>query len=99
MFTNGLRVYLSGDTGQISDMQTVVKGFYGANLAVLNIGDIFTTGPEEAAFVITGSSGPRLFLRTPMRSRPRMALSIPTLEPHGLFNLCGIYRCIRLSAA
>jgi L-ascorbate metabolism protein UlaG (beta-lactamase superfamily) len=52
MFTNGLRAYLSGDTGQMSDMQTVVKGFYGANLAVLNIGDIFTTGPEEAAFVI-----------------------------------------------
>ncbi len=51
-FTNGLRVYLSGDTGQMSDMATVVKGYYGANLAVLNIGDVFTTGPEEAAFVI-----------------------------------------------
>jgi len=52
IFTNGLRVYLSGDTGQTSDMSTVVKGYYGANLAVLNIGDVFTTGPEEAAFVI-----------------------------------------------
>jgi len=51
-FTNGLRVYLSGDTGQMSDMSTIVKGYYGANLAVLNIGDVFTTGPEEAAFVI-----------------------------------------------
>jgi len=51
-FTNGLRVYLSGDTGQTADMATVVKGYYGANLAVLNIGDVFTTGPEEAAFVI-----------------------------------------------
>jgi hypothetical protein len=51
-FTNGLRAYLSGDTGQISDMQTVVRGFYEANLVVLNIGDIFTTGPEEAAFAI-----------------------------------------------
>ncbi|MFL6446352.1 MAG: MBL fold metallo-hydrolase [Bryobacteraceae bacterium] len=52
IFTNGLRVYLSGDTGQTSDMSTVVKGYYGANLAVLNIGDVFTTGPEEAAFVV-----------------------------------------------
>jgi L-ascorbate metabolism protein UlaG (beta-lactamase superfamily) len=52
IFTNGLRVYLSGDTGQTSDMSTVVKGYYGANLVVLNIGDVFTTGPEEAAFVI-----------------------------------------------
>lgn len=51
-FTNGLRVYLSGDTGQTSDMSTIVKGYYGANLAVLNIGDVFTTGPEEAAFVV-----------------------------------------------
>jgi L-ascorbate metabolism protein UlaG (beta-lactamase superfamily) len=51
-FTNGLRVYLSGDTGQTSDMSTVVKGYYGANLVVLNIGDVATTGPEEAAFVI-----------------------------------------------
>jgi len=50
-FTNGLRVYLSGDTGQTSDMSTIVKGYYGANLVVLNIGDVFTTGPEEAAFV------------------------------------------------
>jgi L-ascorbate metabolism protein UlaG (beta-lactamase superfamily) len=51
-FTNGLRVYLSGDTGQTSDMVTVVRGYYHANLAVFNIGDIFTTGPEEAAFAI-----------------------------------------------
>jgi L-ascorbate metabolism protein UlaG (beta-lactamase superfamily) len=52
VFSNGLKVYLSGDTGQTSDMQTVVNGFYHANLAVFNIGDIFTTGPEEAAFAV-----------------------------------------------
>ncbi len=52
-FTNGLKVYLSGDTGVISDMGTVVRGFYGAQLVVFNIGDIFTTGPEEAAFAVT----------------------------------------------
>src|SRR5437867_5370327 len=51
-FTNGLKVYLSGDTGLTSDMETVVNGLYGATLAVLNIGDIFTTGPEEAAFAV-----------------------------------------------
>lgn len=52
-FTNGLRVYLSGDTGLTSDMGTIVHDYYGAELAVINIGDIFTTGPEEAAFAIT----------------------------------------------
>jgi len=33
-------------------MNTVVAGYYGADLAVINIGDIFTTGPEEAAFAV-----------------------------------------------
>ena len=51
-FTNGLKVYLSGDTGLTSEMSTVVNGFYGANLAVLNVGDIFTTGAEEGAFAV-----------------------------------------------
>src|SRR2546422_4302686 len=51
-FTNGLRVYLSGDTGLTSEMSTVVNGFYGANLAVLNVGDVFTTGAEEGAFAV-----------------------------------------------
>jgi L-ascorbate metabolism protein UlaG (beta-lactamase superfamily) len=52
-FTNGLKVYLSGDTGLTSDMGMIVHDYYGADLAVINIGDIFTTGPEEAAFAIT----------------------------------------------
>jgi L-ascorbate metabolism protein UlaG (beta-lactamase superfamily) len=51
-FSNGLVVYLSGDTGVIPDMDTVVRQQYGAKLAVINIGDIFSTGPEEAAFAI-----------------------------------------------
>src|SRR5436190_8112483 len=29
------------------------RASYAAGLAVINIGDIFTTGPEEAAFAIT----------------------------------------------
>jgi len=51
-FTNGLKAYLSGDTGLMSDMSTIVNGYYGANLAVLNVGDIFTTGAEEGAFAV-----------------------------------------------
>jgi L-ascorbate metabolism protein UlaG (beta-lactamase superfamily) len=37
-FTNGLTVYLSGDTGIHTEMKTVVKEFHKANLAVLNLG-------------------------------------------------------------
>jgi L-ascorbate metabolism protein UlaG (beta-lactamase superfamily) len=51
-FSNGLVVYLSGDTGITADQDQVVRGHYGAKLAVMNIGDGFTTGPVEAAYVI-----------------------------------------------
>jgi L-ascorbate metabolism protein UlaG (beta-lactamase superfamily) len=51
-FTNGLVVYLSGDTGLTAEQDLVVRGHYKANLAVMNIGDVFTTGPTEAAYVI-----------------------------------------------
>lgn len=51
-FSNGLTVYLSGDTGVISEQETLIQHHFHANLAVLNIGDVFTTGPIEAAYVI-----------------------------------------------
>jgi L-ascorbate metabolism protein UlaG (beta-lactamase superfamily) len=51
-FSNGLVVYLSGDTGITAEQDTVVRGHYKAKLAVMNIGDTFTTGPTEAAYVI-----------------------------------------------
>lgn len=51
-FSNGLVVYLSGDTGITAEQETVVGEHYGAKLAVINIGDTFTTGPKEAAYVI-----------------------------------------------
>ena len=51
-FSNGLVVYLSGDTGVTAEQETVVRRQYGAKLAVMNIGDTFTTGPEEAAYVV-----------------------------------------------
>lgn len=37
-FTNGLTVYLSGDTGIHAEMKTVVGDFHKANLALLNLG-------------------------------------------------------------
>ena len=51
-FSNGLVAYLSGDTGMIADQDKVVHGYYKAKLTVMNIGDTFTTGPKEAAYVI-----------------------------------------------
>jgi L-ascorbate metabolism protein UlaG (beta-lactamase superfamily) len=51
-FSNGLVAYLSGDTGITADQEVVVRNHYNAKLAVMNIGDGFTTGPAEAAYVI-----------------------------------------------
>ena len=51
-FSNGLVAYLSGDTGITADQERVVRDYYKAKLAVMNIGDGFSTGPAEAAFVI-----------------------------------------------
>ncbi len=51
-FSNGLVIYLSGDTGITAEQDSVVRQHYRARLAVMNIGDTYTTGPKEAAFVV-----------------------------------------------
>lgn len=51
-FSNGLVAYLSGDTGITAEQHLVVRRYYKANLAVMNIGGNFTTGPAEAAYVM-----------------------------------------------
>jgi L-ascorbate metabolism protein UlaG (beta-lactamase superfamily) len=51
-FSNGLVAYLSGDTGILADQELVVRNYYHAKLAVMNMGDGFSTGPAEAAYVI-----------------------------------------------
>lgn len=51
-FSNGLVAYLSGDTGITAEQKEVVGEFYKPHLAVINIGDTFTTGPREAAYVV-----------------------------------------------
>ena len=51
-FSNGLVVYLSGDTGITAEQDLVVRQHYRARLVVMNIGDTYTTGPKEAAYVV-----------------------------------------------
>ena len=58
-FSNGLVVYLSGDTGITAEQKLVVKDHYGAGLVVMNIGDTFTTGPKQAAYVINDLVQPK----------------------------------------
>ncbi|MDO6442030.1 MBL fold metallo-hydrolase [Marinobacter sp. 2_MG-2023] len=58
-FSNGLVVYLSGDTGITAEQKLVVNDHYGAELVVMNIGDTYTTGPKEAAYVINDLIDPK----------------------------------------
>lgn len=58
-FSNGLVAYLSGDTGITAEQDKVVRGHYKASLVVMNIGDTFTTGPTEAAYVINDLVKPK----------------------------------------
>ena len=50
-FTNGLRLYLSGDTAIYGDMKNIIKDFYRVNMAVMNMGAFAMQG-EEAAFAV-----------------------------------------------
>jgi L-ascorbate metabolism protein UlaG (beta-lactamase superfamily) len=51
-FTNGLRIYLTGDTGATSDMALIVRGIYRPNLTVANVDGLNTMGPMEAAYAM-----------------------------------------------
>jgi L-ascorbate metabolism protein UlaG (beta-lactamase superfamily) len=58
-FTNGLSVYLTGDTGLTAEMEMIIREFYRPSLMIINIGDLFTTGPDAAAFATTRLVRPR----------------------------------------
>ena len=47
-FTNGLKVYLSGDTGLHSEMKAIVNEFHKVNLAMFNLGPNAVTSASAA---------------------------------------------------
>ncbi len=63
-FTNGLVVYISADTGLMSDMETVVSRYYRAELAIMAIGDVYSMGPEEAAWAVNELIKPKAVIPT-----------------------------------
>ena len=54
--TNSVEIALAKDakiiTGITAEQDSVVRRHYGAKLVMMNIGDTFTTGPTEAAYVV-----------------------------------------------
>jgi len=65
-FSNGLVVYMSGDSGISADQDVTVRRFYGAKLAIINAGGVFTSGPKEAAFSINELIKPKAVIPTHM---------------------------------
>lgn len=57
-FSNGLSVYWSGDSGFFGDME-LFSEFYKVNMTVIHMGDLFTMGPDEAAFAVNELIEPR----------------------------------------
>ncbi len=59
-------MYLTADTGQTSDMRFIAgfDGFYAANLAVVNMGGVFSMGPKEAAWAIDNLIKPESVIPT-----------------------------------
>jgi len=49
-FENGAKFYFAGDTALTYDMKFVVGDYYKVDAAFLPIGDVYTMGPDSAAF-------------------------------------------------
>jgi L-ascorbate metabolism protein UlaG (beta-lactamase superfamily) len=62
-FTNGLTVYLSGDTGLHAEMKSVVGDYFKANLMVLNLGPNALTS-KDAAYVADALVRPAAVIAT-----------------------------------
>lgn len=47
---NGFTIYVSGDTGFLTEMKTLIGDFYKPDVAILSIGGVFCMGFAEAAY-------------------------------------------------
>ena len=48
----------------MSDMETVVRRYYRAELAIMTIGDVYSMGPEEAAWAVNELIKPKAVIPT-----------------------------------
>jgi L-ascorbate metabolism protein UlaG (beta-lactamase superfamily) len=62
-FTNGLKIYLSGDTGLHAEMKSIVNEFHRVNLAMLNLGPSAVTS-FSAAYAVNEFIKPAAVIAT-----------------------------------
>lgn len=63
VFSNGLRVYLSGDTGATAEMDMIGR-HHRPHVAVINVADPFVMAPDDAAFAVQNYLRPQTVLLT-----------------------------------
>ena len=74
IFSNGLRAYLSGDTGVTNEMDMVAR-LYRPSLAIINLNDVNTLAPSEAAFAMQQYIRPVTVMPTHVTSSRPTAVS------------------------
>lgn len=104
-FSNGLVVYLTGDTGQFGDMKHVVRDFYGPQLVVVHLGSTFGMGHEEGAWAINTLLNPKSVIVTHVNeeatsggvvksgSTTEKFLDLLNNKHEGIVPLSGVDRC------
>jgi L-ascorbate metabolism protein UlaG (beta-lactamase superfamily) len=86
-FTNGLVVYLTGDTGMFGDMESIIARYYKPTLVVLNMSDAVTLGPNEATFVMKSLIRPRSVMPSHVNEQATAGGSIRAGTRVDLFQL------------
>ena len=71
-FTNGLTVYLTGDTGIHTEMKSVIHDFHNAKLTLFNFGPNAMTG-SSAAYAINELIQPVSVILTHPNEWPRLS--------------------------
>src|SRR3546814_16983266 len=82
-----------------SDMETVVQRYYHASLAVVNMGDIYTMGPEEAAWAVNELIKPKAVIASHANEAATKAGEIQQGTRHARFThiVAGIHVQIPLT--
>ena len=93
-FTNGLTVYLSGDTGPTSEM-AIIRDLYHPRLAVMNVDGVNNMGPQEAAYAVKQLVQPTAVIAShpeePVTTNGRVNPGTRTAEFIGLLGDLPVY--------
>jgi L-ascorbate metabolism protein UlaG (beta-lactamase superfamily) len=86
---DGLTIYVSGDTGFLTEMKTLIGDFYKPDVAILSIGGVFCMGFAEAAYAASLIGAPYAI---PCEWFPKIE-EVP--DPQGLRGMMEVFPMVR----